>query len=97
MYDDYQTAGADFYSFIIGFGTKDSLTTYVNQHPEFHCSEWLWDGYQTAWPHYRDMFGLGNYVPSHFIIDRDGYVRYGVIGGVGSNPAPLQNCINELL
>lgn len=97
MYDNYQTAGEDFYFFTIGFGNKQLLVDYVNLHPEFHCTEWLWDGYWNAWNPYRDMWGLGNYVPSHFIIDRDGYVRFGKTGGVGSNPAILEACINELL
>lgn len=96
MYDDYQAAGADFYSFIIGFGTKTGLADYVNSHPEFHCTEWLYDGTWQAWPTYRDQFGLGNYVPSHFIVDRDGYVRYGVVGA-GGVPGVLIACIDELL
>jgi len=96
MYDDYQAAGADLYFFTLGFGAKDGLAAYVNGHPEFHCTEWLWDGYQQAWPTYRDQFGLSNSVPSHFIIDRDGYVRFGKIGASGV-PGVLIACIDELL
>ena len=96
MYDNYQAADADFYSFIIGFGTKFSLETYVNNNPQFHCTEWLWDGTMQVWPYYRDSYGLGNYVPSHFIIDRDGYIRLGKIGSSGV-PGVLTACIDELL
>ena len=96
MYDNYQADGADFYSFILGFGPKAGLADYVNAHPELHCTEWLWDGYQLAWPYYRDAFGLTHSVPSHFIIDRDGYIRFGMIG-TGGVPGVLTACIDELL
>jgi len=96
MYDNYQTAGDDLYFFTVGFGGKDTLVAYVNAHPEFHCTEWLYDGYWSAWPTYRDAFGLSNSVPSHFIVDRDGYLRFGKVGASGV-PGVLTACIDELL
>jgi hypothetical protein len=96
MYDNYQAAEVDFCSFIIGFGSKSSLATYVNDNPQLHCTAWLYDGYWTAWPYYRDSYGLGDYVPSHFIIDRDGYIRLGKTGTSGV-PEILTDCIDELL
>ena len=97
MYEDYQTAGEDFYSFIIGLSDpKSAFVTKVNQNPSWNCTEWVYDGAYAAYYAYYPMYNLDSYVPSHFIIDRDGYVRYGKIGSSGV-PGNLIDCIDELL
>ena len=97
MYHDYQDAGEDFYSFVIGLqDPKSSFVTKVNQNPSWDCTEWLYDQSWQAYSNYYPMYNLGSVVPAHFIIDRDGYVRYGKTGSSGV-PGNLQDCINELL
>lgn len=41
------------------------------------------------------MFGHGNYVPQNFIIDQDGYVRWGKVGGC--TYVELKAIVDELL
>ena len=97
IYDDYKLAGEDFEYLSIAFGNKPDLTDWVNDHPEFHCTEWLFDPLWESYTPYRIPFGLPAVVPCHFIVDRDGYIRYGKVGGIGSDATILTDCIDELL
>jgi hypothetical protein len=95
MYDYYTGNGDPFESFTFGFGQKQGLLDYHNAHPEYHFTDWLWDGYWDAYVPYRDMFGHGNYVPQNFVIDQDGYVRWGKVGSVSYSE--MKAIIDELL
>jgi len=90
-------AGEDFEYFSIAFGNKHDLTAWANDHPQFHCTEWLLDPYCHSYDALRVLFELPALIPCHFIIDLDGNVRYGKTGGIGSDTTILTNCIDELL
>ena len=69
-----------------------------NDNPTWQPSTaWLWDPSVASFHTYRNIVGFVSGVPQHYIIDRDGNLRYARIGGIGTNKAILEVVIDELL
>ncbi len=64
----------------------------------YNCTAWVYDGATwSAYTPYKNIFGYSNSVPQTFIVDRDGYVRFGRLGGIGTTESIITDCVNELL
>ena len=99
LYNDFKDEDYAHYMISVdGSGQWDTLVQFWNDHPDWQPSTaWLWNPNLSVFDDYRNLVDFVSGVPQHFIIDRDGYVRYAKLGGVETSKEELTNVILELL
>jgi hypothetical protein len=69
-----------------------------NDHPEWQPSTaWVWDRGILSFQDYRALVGFVSGVPQHYVIDRDGNIRWAFIGGISTNKYYITQVVDELI
>ena len=69
-----------------------------NNNPSWQVgTAWLWDQNGLVNASYRSAIGLSYNRNQYFVVDRDGYIRFGHTGSIAYDNSLVTNVIDELL